>query len=121
MTKALFQRRSNRRHWRIFERVAIVILDAILIYVSFRLAHYFRYYVLSNSPVLVHFRNSLLGIENNGPLHGSNPPFKLTQLDDFRPLEIGVVVGLMVIFALRGLYSIRLTGSWVRQVWNIIS
>mgnify|MGYP002400770325 CR=1 FL=1 len=119
MTKALFQRRSNRRHWRIFERIAIVILDAILIYVSFRLAHYFRYYVLSNSPLLYSFRNSLLGIENNVPAHGTN--FILTPLNAFRSLEIGVVVGLIVIFTLRGLYSIRLTGSWFRQVWNIVS
>src|ERR1700686_3250960 len=119
MTKALFQRRSNRRHWRIFERIAIVILDAILIYVSFRLAHYFRYYVLSNSPFLYSFRNSLLGIENNVPAHGSN--FILTPLNAFRSLEIGVVVGLIVIFTLRGLYSIRLTGSWFRQAWNIVS
>ncbi|MGH2493166.1 MAG: sugar transferase [Ktedonobacteraceae bacterium] len=114
MTKALFQRRSNRRHWRIFERIAIVILDAALIYVSFRLAHYFRYYILSNSPLLVQLRNNLLGTENNGN-------YIFTRLDAFRPLEIGVVVGLIIIFALRGLYSMRLTGSWFRQAWNIVS
>ncbi|HEU0001635.1 MAG TPA: sugar transferase [Ktedonobacteraceae bacterium] len=119
MTKALFQRRSNRRHWRIFERIAIVILDAVLIYVSFRLAHYFRYYVLSNSPLLASLRNNLLGVESNGPVHSSNYVF--TPLNAFRPLEIGVVVGLIFIFALRGLYSMRLTGSWFRQAWNIVS
>lgn len=119
MTKALFQRRSNRRHWRIFERIAIIILDAVLIYISFRLAHYFRYYVLSNSPLLASLRNNLLGVESNGPVHSSNYVF--TPLNAFRPLEIGVVVGLILIFALRGLYSMRLTGSWFRQAWNIVS
>ncbi|HEY6539716.1 MAG TPA: hypothetical protein VIZ18_02220, partial [Ktedonobacteraceae bacterium] len=49
MTKALYQRRSNRRHWRTFERVATVVLDAILIGLSFWLAYYFRFRVLSGN------------------------------------------------------------------------
>jgi exopolysaccharide biosynthesis polyprenyl glycosylphosphotransferase len=31
------------------------------------------------------------------------------------------VIGLIAIFALRGLYGIRLTGSWFRQAWTIVS
>ncbi|MFL5702283.1 MAG: sugar transferase, partial [Ktedonobacteraceae bacterium] len=43
------------------------------------------------------------------------------SLNSFTGLEIGVVLGLVVIFAFRGLYNIRLTGSWFRQVWTIAS
>jgi exopolysaccharide biosynthesis polyprenyl glycosylphosphotransferase len=116
MTRILSQRRSSRRHWRIFERIAIVILDAILIYVSFRLAHFFRFTVLFGNTFLASFRNNLLGPENTGPLHGS-----IYTLESFRSLEIGIVVGLVIIFTLRGLYSMRLTGNWFRQAWTIVS
>jgi exopolysaccharide biosynthesis polyprenyl glycosylphosphotransferase len=121
MTRALYQRRSNRRHWQIFERVASVILDAVLIGVSFWLAYYFRFTVLSGNSFLASLRNNFGGTENL-PAHtcslltGTCYPFS-----SFRFLGIGVVVGLLLIFALRGLYSIRLTGSWFRQVWTIVS
>ena len=121
MTRALYQRRSNRRHWRIFERVATVVLDAVLIGVSFWLAYYFRFTVLSGNSFLSSLRNNFGGAENQ-PIHtcssltGACYPFS-----SFRLLGIGVVVGLLLIFALRGLYSIRLTGSWFRQAWTIAS
>src|SRR5690348_12544292 len=69
ITKALYQRRSNRRHWRIFERVATVVLDAILIGVSFWLAYYFRFTVLSGNSFLTSVRNNFGGAENP-PLRG---------------------------------------------------
>src|SRR5204863_10180298 len=37
------------------------------------------------------------------------------------PLITCFVVILMVIFATRGLYNLRLTGSWFRQMWTIIT
>ncbi len=119
--KALYQRRSNRRHWRIFERVATVVLDAILIGVSFWLAYYFRFTVLSGNGFLASLRNNFGGAENL-PQHNC---ISLTgacySFSSFRFLGVGVVVGLLLIFALRGLYSIRLTGNWFRQAWTIVS
>ena len=42
ITRAISQRRSHRRQWRIFECVAMIILDAVLVHAAFRLAHYLR-------------------------------------------------------------------------------
>src|SRR5438270_13352917 len=64
ITRAISQRRSHRRQWRIFEFVAMIILDAVLVDAAFRLAHYLRYYVLFNSPVLSSIRNNLSRIDN---------------------------------------------------------
>ncbi len=114
--KEITRRRSSRHHWSIFGRIAIVLFDAALIWLSFGLAHYFRYSVLRNSPVLVSLRNKILGSENG---HTFN--YSFTSLSAFTSLEIGVVVGLVLIFALRGLYTIRFTGSWFRQAWTIVS
>lgn len=121
ITKALYQRRSNRRHWRIFERIATVVLDAILIGVSFWLAYYFRFTVLSGNSFLASLRNNFGGAENL-PIHSCMPLTSACyQFSSFRFLGIGVVVGLLLIFALRGLYSLRLTGNWFRQAWTIVS
>ena len=117
ITKAISKRRSNRRRWRIFERVATIILDGMLIVVSFTLAHFLRFTVLLKNPLLASFRDNLLGGENGAQLRGSN----YIPLSAFQSLEMGVVIGLILIFALRGLYSIRLTGSWFRQAWTIVS
>jgi exopolysaccharide biosynthesis polyprenyl glycosylphosphotransferase len=121
MTRALYQRRSNRRHWQIFERVASVILDAILIGVSFWLAYYFRFTVLAGNTFLTFLRSNFGGAENL-------PPHKCTSFNsycypfsNFLFLGGGVVAGLLLIFALRGLYSMRLTGNWFRQAWTIVS
>src|SRR5712692_5660493 len=45
ITKAISQRRSHRRQWRIFGFVAMVILDAALVVAAFRLAYFLRYSV----------------------------------------------------------------------------
>lgn len=116
--KALSERRSHRRQWRIFEYTFMIILDAALAVLAFQLAYYLRYTVLFGNNLLKTFRNNLLAIDN---AHPSIPPNIPTPISNFRPLEIGIVIGLIVIFALRGLYSIRLTGSWFRQVWTIVS
>ncbi len=115
ITKAISDRRSHRRQWRIFECIAMIILDAILVDVAFRLAYYLRYIVFLNSHLILLFRDNLLGLENN-----SHKDVTAT-FSSFRPLEIGIVIGLIAIFALRGLYGIRLTGSWFRQAWTIVS
>lgn len=119
ITKLISERRSHRRQWGIIELVAVIILDAALIAASFQLAYFLRYTVFFKSSFLYNIRNNLSGIENSTP---HTKIFDvLTPLSSFRGLEIGIVIGLILIFALRGLYSIRLTGSWFRQAWAIIS
>jgi exopolysaccharide biosynthesis polyprenyl glycosylphosphotransferase len=121
ITRAISQRRSHRRQWRIFEFVAMIILDAVLVDAAFRLAHYLRYYVLFNSPVLSIIRNNLSRIDNPSTHSTLSNADQYTKLSSYLGLEVGIVIGLIAIFALRGLYGIRLTGSWFRQAWNIIS
>ena len=65
ITKAISARRSHRRHWRILECIAMIILDAILVIISFRLAYHLRYDTFFNNQLLETFRYNLLGIENN--------------------------------------------------------
>ncbi len=110
--KAISKRRSLRRQWRIFECIALLVLDAALIEVSFLLAYVLRYYILGNSSLLNAIRDNL---QENTPASR----FQNTPLSYFTPLEIGVVVGLVLIFALRGLYTIRLTGTLFRQLRTI--
>jgi exopolysaccharide biosynthesis polyprenyl glycosylphosphotransferase len=109
--KAISKRRSHRRQWRIFERIAMLLLDATLIVAAFRLAYDIRFYLLGNSSLLKAIHDNL----NENSLPSKIPP----TLGSFTPLGIGVVIGLVAIFTLRGLYNIRLTGTWFRQVWTI--
>src|SRR5579864_3635345 len=121
ITKAISERRSHRHQWRIFECIGMIILDAILVDVAFRLAYYLRYVVFFNSDLILSFRNKLLSIENNAhiiPKIGKDVP---ATFSSFQSLEISIVIGLILIFALRALYNIRLTGSWFRQGWTIVS
>src|SRR5438876_5917465 len=121
ITKAISARRSHRRQWRIFECIALITLDATLVFVAFHLAYYLRYTVFFQNKLLATFRYSLLGIENNAHTVQKITQDSLTPFNYFQSLEIGIVIGLMLIFALRGLYKIRLTGTWFRQVWTIVS
>lgn len=114
ITKAISQRRSHRRHWRTFECISMVILDALLITIAFYLAYYLRYVVLGDNPVLNAIHNNLF--ENPGSKYN----FKLVAFESFASLEVCIVIGLIAILAMRRLYTIRLTGSWFRQVWTII-
>ncbi len=121
ITKAISARRSHRRQWRIFECIAMIILDAILVVVSFRLAYHLRYEVFFNNQLLATFRYNLHGIENNSHTTLKITPDALTPFSYFQSLEFGIVIGLILIFTFRGLYNIRLTGTWFRQVWTIVS
>jgi exopolysaccharide biosynthesis polyprenyl glycosylphosphotransferase len=121
ITKAISARRSHRRQWRILECIAMIILDATLVIVSFRLAYHLRYDVFFNNQLLATFRYNLHGIENISHAPLKITPDELTSFTYFQSLEIGIVIGLILIFTLRGLYNIRLTGTWFRQVWTIVS
>jgi exopolysaccharide biosynthesis polyprenyl glycosylphosphotransferase len=122
--KVVSKRRSQRRYWRIVERISMITLDAALVATSFMLAHYLRYTLLFNSPFLASLRSNLT--DGGSSPHATSikehfTPDKFTPLSSFTGLAIGIVIGLILIFAIRGLYNIRLTGSWFRQVWTIIS
>jgi exopolysaccharide biosynthesis polyprenyl glycosylphosphotransferase len=114
ISKAISQRRLHRRHWRTFECISMIILDALLITIAFYLAYYLRYVILGNNPVLNAIHNNLF--ENPGV----KAKFRPVPLDSFTSLAICIVVGLIAILAWRRLYTIRLTGSWFRQAWTII-
>ncbi len=116
LTQALSQRRSYRRQWHILERIAMVILDAALIYVAFLLAYNLRYTIFLNSPALASLRDHLLG---ESTLRIQRDQY--TALSAFTPLIVEIVASLVFIFWVRGLYRIRLTGSWFRQAWTIVS
>jgi exopolysaccharide biosynthesis polyprenyl glycosylphosphotransferase len=125
ITKLLSERRSHRHQWRIVGYVAIILLDTALVNVAFGLAYYLRYHILFNNNSLLHtLRRYFNGFGNE---LGNNPHLNAHIKDVFAPfssfasLEVGIVVGLMVIFAFRGLYKIRLTGSWFRLAWAITS
>lgn len=113
ITKAISQRRSHRRQWRIFEIFAIVILDALLVDAAFQLAFYLRVYVLGDSPLVTYFRNNVFG--------NAEIAYSIPSRSSLAPLEITLIFGLVTLFALRGLYSLRLTGTWFRQAWTITS
>ena len=122
--KVVSKRRSQRRYWGIVERISMITLDAALVATSFMLAHYLRYTLLFNSPFLASLRSNLT--DGGSSPHATSikehfTPDKFTPLSSFTGLAIGIVIGLILIFAIRGLYNIRLTGSWFRQVWTIIS
>src|SRR5436190_19849860 len=88
ITKAISTRRSHRRQWRIFECIAMIVLDAILVVVSFRLAYHLRYDTFFNNQWLATFRYNLPGMENN--LHTPLKPDTRAPFTYFQSLEIGI-------------------------------
>ncbi|GHO43130.1 sugar transferase [Ktedonospora formicarum] len=116
ITKAISRRRTHRQQWRIFECIAMLILDAWLTHVSFQLAYSLRaafeepHSFLSN--VLFGVRSTLL--INDTVYYG------LPKVDTYVGLEIAIILGLLSIFTIRGLYRLRLTGTWFRQTQIII-
>jgi len=117
LTKVLSQRRSHRHQWHIFEVVTILIVDAALVHLAFLMAYDLRYKILFNNSDLLHIiRHNLSG-------EALNPHIKdvFAPISSFASLEIGIICGLIAIFAIRGLYTFRLTGTWFRQAWTIVS
>jgi len=121
IAKAISRRRSHRHQWRIFECIAMIIVDAWLISIAFQWAYYFRIYLDSAPNLFIKTLNIVRSnlLENDPRVNGSS--LGPINSQPFLYLHIGIIVGLVLIFALRGLYKVRLTGSWFRQAWNIIS
>lgn len=123
ITKAISRRRSHRHQWRMFEYIAMILLDAWLVKIAFELAVRFRNYLIDDKSFLAkNLAHTVNIIRSNVVSDGVNNMHARTlDLAIFKPLEIGVVIGLIIIFAARGLYKIRLTGTWFQQAWTIIS
>lgn len=119
ITKVISARRSQLRQWRLFEIVLTIVVDALLVYVAFHVAHYMRYHVLFQNPYITGLRINLLGDgTRNGKIIGQDD---YTEIGTFLPLEIGIIIGTVLTFALRGLYSMRLTGNLLQQMWRIVT
>ncbi|GAC1657638.1 MAG: sugar transferase [Ktedonobacteraceae bacterium] len=116
--KAISKRRSHRRQWRIFEIIAMIILDAWLVGIAYRLAYDIRASIIPQNSFLNTVLNYLhTNLAENIPHTKTGlAPFKFDTL-----LEISIIIGLVAIFALKGLYNIRLTGTWFRQAVTIAS
>ncbi|WP_170293007.1 sugar transferase [Thermogemmatispora aurantia] len=113
LTRIISQRRSHRRQWRILECLVMVLLDATLVAISFYLAYLIRFQLLFESPWLDRLRRALT---DASPSHATFIP-----LDKLTEMQAGIVIGAIAIFAVRGLYRLRLTGTWFRQMWTITS
>ncbi len=123
ITKAISRRRSHRHQWRVFECIAMVVLDGWLVVMAYQLAYYLRLYLLSDKSFFAkNLSRTIEVIRSNFASDGSSIHKLYTpKSPQYLLLEVGVVVGLIAIFTMRGLYRVRLTGTWFRQVWIIIS
>lgn len=120
ITKAITRRRVRRHQWRIFECIIMVILDAWLITLSFQLAYALREYI-ANTSALNHLLNFIrYNLVDNSEAPPSRP-LQLAAFSTFTSMEVSIVIGLLIILAVRGLYKHRLTGTWFKQMWAIIS
>ncbi len=123
ITKAISRRRSHRQQWRVFECIAMVILDGWLVVIAYQLAYRLRLYLISDKSFFAkNLSHTIEVIRSNfasdgGSIHKLYTP----NSPQYLLLQVGIVVGLIAIFTMRGLYRVRLTGTWFRQVWIIIS
>src|SRR5215470_6559540 len=76
-------------------RALLVLLDAVMVTLAFDAAYYIRFVLLKG----VRFTTAFIP----EPLAG------------FQRLQIVVTVGMVVFFALKGLYRLRPTGTWFKQ------
>ncbi|MBV9709819.1 MAG: sugar transferase [Ktedonobacteraceae bacterium] len=114
ITRLISQRRSHRRYWRIVEYVVMLILDILLIHFSFVLAYQIRYNIIGGSDFLKNIEKILTG-------NSISSKFTYVGIEQFASFEKSIIIGLIIIFVLRGLYKIRLTGSWFHQARTITS
>jgi exopolysaccharide biosynthesis polyprenyl glycosylphosphotransferase len=95
--------RLRRRRLRAFSgRLVMLVLDALMINGAFLGAYYLRYTVLQGLTL--------------GP--SGYFAFSLVQ---FLPLEVLTTLGLLFFFYVRGLYRLRPTGTWFKQMTLVVS
>ena len=95
------ERVRKRRLRVVVARVLSFVFDALMINLAFLTAYYIRYEAL----------------------HGVTftTPYVDVSLDTFRQLQIAVTIGILAAFYLKGLYGLRSSGTWLKQVWIIAS
>lgn len=92
-------RLRRERVRRLAAMFAMVALDALMINVAFVGAFYVRYVLLSG----VAFTT----------------PFVDEHFSTFRIPEVAITIGLLLAFALKGLYQQRAASNWFKQFWTI--
>ncbi|GCE03786.1 UDP-phosphate galactose phosphotransferase [Dictyobacter aurantiacus] len=115
ITKVISERRSIRRHWRIAETIFMVVLDILLTLLACYGAYRLRFKTLLHNPMLEGLKFQIFGYYTGAA------PDNNQQFSSYMPLWAGVIAGLIIIFAVRRLYHIRLTGNSFRQAWLIIT
>ena len=90
----------RQRHLRtLVSRLLLVLLDVVMLNLAFVVGYYVRFVVLRGQ--------------------GFAGSFVSEPLSAFRTLQVVVITGTLALFALRGLYRLRPSGTWFRQVWII--
>ncbi len=95
------ERLRRRKIRSLMGRGSLFLLDAAAINASFYIAYYFRFVFLND----VRFTT----------------PFLYQPFTNFLWIEIIGTIGLLLAFALKGLYRLRTAGTWFRQAWIITS
>ncbi len=91
----------RRRIRALTSRGALFLLDASMINLAFIAAYYMRYQVFRG----VSFTTA----------------FVTEPLSAFTTLEIVVTVGILAAFSFKGLYRLRIAGTWFKQFWLVVS
>ncbi len=115
INRLISARRSTRRQWRMFEIALTVAADILLVYAAFHLAYWMRYSLFLHSDFIENLRRNVFG---SGPSPFNNRD-SYTPIGNFSVMEIGIIIGVVLIFMVRGLYSVRLSNSLFTQMGRI--
>jgi exopolysaccharide biosynthesis polyprenyl glycosylphosphotransferase len=115
ITKVISARRRDLRQWRLFEIALTIIIDMFLVYVAFHVAYYIRYTVLFNQDFFLSIRSNVLSAT-------ANPKAKdyYSPIGSFLLLETSIIIGVILLFVVRGLYSVRLASNLFTQMRLIV-
>lgn len=112
IAKVITARRKDLHQWRLFEIALTIIVDALLVYTAFHIAYYLRYTVLFNKNDFLFIRDNVLGVTKARDLP--------SPIGNFLWLEVGIIIGAILIFVMRGLYKVRLAGNLFQQMRMIV-
>ncbi len=95
------ERLRRRKIRSMLGRGSLFLLDAVAINAAFYVAYYIRFVLLNG----VRFTT----------------PFLYQPFTNFLWIEVVATIGLLLAFALKGLYRLRTAGTWFRQAWMIMA
>lgn len=96
------ERLRQRRALAVASKVILALIDAVTINLAFYGAYFLRYTLLQGITL-------------------SSAGYANYSLQEFARLQFLVTAGLLLAFAVRGLYRLRPTGSWFRQASTVIA